>query len=179
MPSSLAELLYGNRPPARPRVFVSYHHGGDQWYYDKFSETLHDYYETVIDRSLERRIDSDNSEYIMRRIREEYITGTSCTFVLCGLETPKRKFVDWEIKASLDKQHGLIGVQLPSAQLIDRGLFFKPWRLDDNVASGYAVLMTWSDVITYPSLVANRIAEANARPKTLINNSRAMMVRNA
>jgi hypothetical protein len=32
-------------------------------------------------------------------------TGTSCTIVLCGAETPKRKFVDWEIKAILDKGH--------------------------------------------------------------------------
>lgn len=179
MPTSLADLLYPNRPSTRPRVFVSYHHAGDQWYYDEFSRRLHDQYETVIDRSLERRIDSDNSDYIMRRIREEYITGTSCTFVLCGAETAQRKFVDWEIKASLDKQHGLIGVQLPTARPVNPGIFFKPWRLDDNVASGYALLMTWNDLVMFPSLVAARIAEANARSKLLINNSREMMSRNA
>lgn len=32
--------------------------------------------------------------------------------VLCGAEAPQRKFVDWEIKATLDKEHGLIGINL-------------------------------------------------------------------
>lgn len=50
----------------------------------------------------------------MRRIRGDYLTGTSYTLVLCGKETPWRKFVDWEIKATLDKQQGLIGLGLPS-----------------------------------------------------------------
>jgi len=49
----------------------------------------------------------------MRGIRENFITGTSCTIVLCGAQTHLRKYVHWEIKATLDKEHGLIGVNLP------------------------------------------------------------------
>src|SRR5712671_172295 len=30
------------------------------------------------DNSVERRIDSDDVEYVMRRIRENYVTGSSC-----------------------------------------------------------------------------------------------------
>jgi hypothetical protein len=62
------------------RIFVSYHHGGDQPYYDVFSRTFHDTYEVIYDTSLEPRIDSDDVEYVRRRIRENYITGSSCSW---------------------------------------------------------------------------------------------------
>ena len=172
---SLAELL---KILIRPRVFVSYHHELDQWYYDQLSTILHDTYEMITDRSLDQDIDSRDAEYVMRRIREEFITGTSCTIVLCGAETGQRKFVDWEIKATLDKEHALVGVALPSALLVNPGVFFKPWRLDDNVVSSYAVITTWSTIIANPGYVATLIASASAKPKTLINNSRPMMTYN-
>ena len=95
-------------------IFVSYHHGGDRNYYEAFSRLLADTYEVIQDNSVERQIDSDNLEYVYRRIREEYLTGSSCTVVLCGEVTPWRKFVDWEIKATLDKEHSLIGINLPT-----------------------------------------------------------------
>jgi hypothetical protein len=49
---------------AKRRVFVSYHHGGDQPYYDAFSRLFHDTYEAIFDNSLERNINSDDVEYI-------------------------------------------------------------------------------------------------------------------
>src|SRR5947207_2002675 len=98
----------------KPRIFVSYHHGADRQYYDEFSRRFADSYDVCDDNSVARVIDSDNCEYVMRRIRERYLTGSSCTLVLCGAQTRWRKFVDWEIKATLDKQHGLIGVNLPT-----------------------------------------------------------------
>lgn len=101
--------------PTKRQIFVSYHHGSDQWYYDEFSRIFSDTYDVVKDNSLDRAIDSDDSDYVMRRIRENYITGTSCTIILCGAETSQRKYVDWEIKATLDKYHGLIGINLPSS----------------------------------------------------------------
>ena len=57
---------------------------------------------------------SSSAEYVIRWIREGFITGPSCKVVLCGALTPQRKFVDWEIKATLDKDHGLIGINLPT-----------------------------------------------------------------
>lgn len=69
--------------PAKPRIFVSYHHHGDHAYYDEFSRFFSDTYEAVQDNSVEREIDSDDAEYVSRCIRENYITGTSCTVVLC------------------------------------------------------------------------------------------------
>jgi hypothetical protein len=93
------------------------------------------------------RINSGDSDYVMRRIREDKIAGTSCTVVLIGKCTWARRFVDWEIAATLryfgqSARGGLIGVQLPSAQ--DHGWSKLPPRLALNLAtsdgqdSGYA-----------------------------------------
>ena len=84
------------------RVFISYHHDSDQEYYAKFSSVFSAGYEAIQDESLLRLFDSDNPDYVIRRIREKHITGTSCTIVLCGPQTRWRKHVDWEIKATLD-----------------------------------------------------------------------------
>src|SRR5688572_23612101 len=99
--------------PARRKVFISYQHHGNRSYYTEFSRFF-SAYEAVEDHSVEREIDSDDAEYVSRCIRENYIKGSSCTIVLCGPTTYQRKFVDWEIKASLDSQHGLVGVNLPT-----------------------------------------------------------------
>jgi hypothetical protein len=132
--------------PQRPRVFVSYHHRGDQLYYDLFSTWAHDTYQAIYDNSLERRIDSDDAEYVRRRLRENFITGTSCTVVLCWAETPQRKFVDWEIKATLDAYHGLVGIVLPTARQDYLGKTMIPNRLYANLASGYARMVHWNDL---------------------------------
>jgi hypothetical protein len=63
-----------------------------------FSEAFHDTYDVIYDNSLERQIDSDNVDYVIRRIRENYIAGSSCTIDTCG-----RKYVDWEILQGLHK----------------------------------------------------------------------------
>ena len=67
-----------------------------------------------------RFIDSDDTEYVMRRIRENYNSGASGTFVLCGSDTPERKYVDWEIKATLDDRHGPVGRRSAHGSASDR-----------------------------------------------------------
>ena len=125
--------FYGgfNYAPPKRSVFVSFHHGGDRNYYDAFSRLFADNYDVIQDNSVERVIDSDDAEYVIRKIREEFITGSSCTVVLCGQQTPQRKFVDWEIKATLDKEHGLIGVNLPTNPKFPNGTVVVPNRLFD------------------------------------------------
>jgi len=159
-------------------VFVSYHHANDQAYYDAFSKIFHGHYEAVYDNSLDRIIDSDNLEYVLRNIRENYITGTSSTVVLCGSETAWRKFVDWEIKATLDRQHGLIGVWLPTNPLGPNGGVSKPDRLQDNIDSGYAVWTTWADLTQGPRRLQELVELGISRPKNLIDNSRPLRKRN-
>lgn len=157
-------------------IFVSYHHAADQSFYEEFSRAFHDQYEVVNDSSLDRDIDSDNPEYVMRRIRENYIKGTSCTIVLCGWQTPWRKYVDWEIKASLDMQHGLVGVLLPTNPILNNGGSHKPDRLQDNVDSGYAVWTNWTTLSG--EALTTAINSAVAKSSALIINNRPLLQRN-
>jgi hypothetical protein len=169
--------LYAPGSMVKRKVFISYHHDLDQFYYDEFSRFFSSDYDAVQDRSLARAVDSDNPEYVMRRIRENHITGTSATIVLCGADTPKRKYVDWEIKATLDKCHGLIGIMLPNV-VVQEGKFIVPDRFHDNAESGYAVLTTWSALANDPGSLSTLVEDANSRSYNLINNSRPMKQRN-
>lgn len=162
--------------PQRRRVFMSYHHGRDQRFYDEFSRFFHDGYEAVFDNSLERQIDSDNVNYVIQRIRDCFISSTSCTIVLLGAETPQRKYVDWEMKATLDKEHGLLGIVLENCQLAPNGGPICPTRFVQDYSSGHARMGYWKGltVDTLKQLVESAIAA----PVSLINNSHPMMQRN-
>lgn len=159
--------------PSKPRLFVSYHHGNDQTWYDAFVKYFGTANEVFTDRSLDRRIDSANHDYTMSVIRGEYIKGTSVTIVLCGTETWKRKYVDWEIKATLDKQHALLAVILPT-----NTTRVAPKRLHENIQSGYAVWTNWTDDPQMLSLAIqeSRIAAQNTRN---IVNRRDILQRNS
>src|SRR6266446_7189635 len=136
--------------PKRPCIFVSYQHSSDQAYYDAFSSTFHDGYESIYDNSLERRVDSDDPEYVIQRIRDSFTTGTSCTIALVGPTAYQRKYLDWEIKATLDKEHGLIGIHLPNLLPRWDGLFTVPSRFVENVRSGYALWLHWNYLVAEP-----------------------------
>lgn len=172
-----ADLLKPLQLQTKPRVFVSFHHGNDRSYADRFAQLFHEQYEAVTDRSLETAIDSQDSEYVYRRIREEFIKGTSCTIVLCGAETPNRKHVDWEIKATLDMGHGLLGVILPTCGRNAAGNPLVPDRLADNINSGYAHWIYWTESAG-EMLTAINTARTKAANRTLIRNSAPMMSRN-
>ena len=164
--------------PVRPRVFVSYHHNNDRWYYREFSRAFHDTYEAIQDNSVDRTIGSEDPSYVIRRIREKHITGTSCTFVLCGPETRWRKYVDWEIKATLDKQHGLIGINLPNNPRDPSRLVHKPDRLQDNMNSGYALWIAWEDLARGADFLKACVLEARSRSVALIQNGRPLLPKN-
>jgi len=157
---------------------VSYHHGGDQHYYEAFSAQFHDYYDVVYDNSLDRVIDSENTDYVLQRIRDDFITGTSCTIVLVGAETHRRKYVDWEIKATLDKEHALIGLCLPTARMTADNKAIVPDRLYDNIASNFALWVNWGQTADNVGALQKYVAEARNRSTSLINNSREKMARN-
>jgi hypothetical protein len=91
--------------------------------------------------------------------------------------TPQRKYVDWEIKASLDKQHGLIGVSLPTNPPDSQNRVIVPNRLYDNWRSGYALWVQWN-ALSAANLKA-WIEEANGRSHDLIKNDSELRTRNA
>ena len=163
-------------PPVKSKAFISYHHRGDQYYYNRFSALFSDQYEVFTDNSVDRLIDSDDSDYQSRKIREDYITGSSITILLCGAETWKRKHVDWEIHATLAKSHALLGIVLPSALKTFDNKIIVPDRFYYNCVTGYARWMHWSENV---EIVAREIALVlkNVNP-ALIDNSWPQMGKN-
>lgn len=86
--------------------------------------------------------------------------------------------MDWEIKATLDKAHGLIGVNLPNNLPGEDGCFAVPNRLFDNILSGYAPWVEWEALGQGADYLQRMVEIANSNPKILIANSRAMRERN-
>lgn len=160
------------------KVFISYHHRGDQKWFNEFTRLFGDRFEIFYDTSLDGRIRSDDAEYINRTIREDHIVGSSITIVLCGGETWKRKYVDWEIHSTLHHKHALLGIALPTAVKGNQGKIVVPSRLHDNIQSGYAHwLGAWSND---PQALQTAIETSiqNSQGKSRINNSREKMGRN-
>ncbi len=178
-PTSLGSLLAGiSAKPKQPRIFVSYQHSADQAYYNQFSQAFHDTHESVYDNSLRGGIRSNDSDYIIQRIRDEFITGTSCTIVLVGVNSYQRKYLDWEIKATLDKGHGLIGIQLPTILPNYLNQVLVPTRLNANINSGYAAWLHWNKVMAEPHALPQIIEYASSRPKDRIVNSHEIKKQN-
>jgi hypothetical protein len=157
-------------PQIRRKVFVSYHHGGDRQYYDWFVQVFGEGLQIVHDHSVERQIRSESAEYVIRRIRERYLTGASATVVLCGLNTWGRKYVDWEILASLNQHMGLVGLILPTNPKRPGDIWWVPNRLADNVRSGYAVWEHLATVAQYPQMLGWLLEQTLSRSTTLIRN---------
>ena len=162
--------------PPRSKVFVSYHHQRDQAYYDRFASLFAGGYEIITDTSVDRRIGSDSVDYQQQVIREQHITGSSITVVLCGAETWKRRWVDWEIHMTLNKQHALLGICLPTNPKDINGKVTVPARLHANIVSGYAHFIHWTED---PNVLQAAIdaAKEKARWTRNIDNSAPRMER--
>ncbi|MGO9572473.1 MAG: TIR domain-containing protein [Desulfomonilaceae bacterium] len=124
----------------RRKCFISYHHA-DQVWVDHFVKTFDHDRNLFIARGLGQTmtqdiIDSTDTDYVMRRIRELYIADSTVTLVMLGKCTWARRYVDWEIQASLRAPqnglpNGLLGVKLPT---YPEGTDF-PERLNKNLLS--------------------------------------------
>ncbi len=107
----------------RHKVFISYHHD-NQKEVQEFITTFSSERRVFIARALgigmaDDIIDSTNTDYVMRRIRELYLSDSTVTIVLIGKCTWARRYVDWEIQSSLRHgetvtPNGLLGIVLPS-----------------------------------------------------------------
>lgn len=104
------------------RVFIS-HYRADRAEVDAFISRFGDLEQVFTYYALgagdnDDYVESTNPAYVMQRIRELYLKDSTVTIVLVGSCTHSRRYIDWEIKASLQQgsslPNGLIGIVLPS-----------------------------------------------------------------
>lgn len=129
--------------------FVSYHHERDQNYLSDLRHLIAGM--KVADYSLKDDIGHLTEDTIYKKVREK-MRNCSVTIVLVGERTGHRKWIDWEIWASLRaythpnnpyksfKPNGLLAIFLPGEN------HSVPARLKDNIDSGFAVSMHWKNL---------------------------------
>ena len=116
------------------RCFVSYHKVNStavKNFVEEFSDVFTA--KTVGVTDEDDFINSDDRDYVMRRIREKYLSNTTVTIVLIGECTKARKYVDWEIASTLrddpvNGRSGLLGINMKSVG----SRWLVPPRLEDN-----------------------------------------------
>jgi len=158
---------------AKRKVFISYHHKGEQTVVEDFIETFSEDYDVFTDQSLDRAADSDDAEYLNQVCRDA-IDGTSVTIVMIGKQTGCRKFVDWELRYTLHCEHGLLALSKPDLEDNDACL---PKRLVDNLKSGTGYAK-WYKYPSSATSLKNMIDEAYNADTGKIDNSREKMKRN-
>jgi hypothetical protein len=121
----------------RRKTFISYHHEDA----DEVREFSDEFSDVMIAKGIgsgvsddDDFIDSDDTDYVLRRIREEYLADSIVTAVMISECTWARKYVDWEVAASLrndpvNGRSGLLAILLPSQGTSGR----LPDRVKDNV----------------------------------------------
>lgn len=184
-PGDLNNLLRTIGSPTRT-CFISYHHA-DEWEVRQFVTDFEHSTGTFTSRALGVELDDDivdstDTDYVMRAIRERYMAGTSVTLVMIGRCTWSRRYVDWEIQASLrnalgSPANGLLGIKLPSYPATSPF----PERLNLNLLPPSAApweqrYARWMDYPRNSYLLKSAIEEAYGRRSThghLINNPRA------
>jgi hypothetical protein len=123
------------------RVFIS-HYKGDKAEVDAFIEEFANKHKVFTPYVLGANenddfIDSADPAYVMTQIRKKYLQDTTVTIVLVGSCTHSRRYVDWELKSSLQQgetlPNGVMGIILPSQGNSAR----TPPRLKDNLTKDH------------------------------------------
>ncbi|MBA7501433.1 hypothetical protein ES706_00003 [subsurface metagenome] len=71
-----------------------------------------------VGRHLLSPVDSEDEQYVRSKIREK-LEGTSVTIVLIGAHTADSEWVDFEIRESLNRGNGVLGIRLPGHENTD------------------------------------------------------------
>ena len=165
-------------------VFLSYHRD-DQAEVDEFIATFDHGRDVFIaravgsDQTMDELIESDNDEYVMRRIREDHVRGSTVTLLFVGKNTWNRKFVDWEIAASLHqgpkagRPNGLLAILSPK---LSQAIL--PDRFVDNWDSGYARYYPYPKNRTQLDSWIEEAFEARKHKPDTIKNGRRKLRRN-
>lgn len=171
-------------------VFISYHHGNDQYYKNQLSE-LNQYTLKFWDRSVRDGDISDDlsTQTIRRLIRDRWLRNSTVTILLVGKQTSFRKHVDWELKSSMidgsvNKKSGILVISLPGTEATppQRGLFtpqsylapktrkdfelrypYMPPRIIDNLVSPNVEIniVPYNSIINNPTFLSNLISRAH------------------
>lgn len=103
----------------RRKCFVSYY-SGDKVEVDSF---LRNFGDVFIPKAIgvtdgDDFIDSNDIDYVMGKIRTQYLGDSTVTICLIGSCTHSRRYIDWELKTTLRTggytPNGLLGLLLPS-----------------------------------------------------------------
>lgn len=172
----------------RRKVFLAYHHSNQREVEDfvtRWCNTEKVFIPKVLGATgIDDLINSSNPEYVMSQIRTRYLGDSTVTIALIGKCTHSRRYVDWEIKASLrrtqsEPPNGLIGILLPS----QGNKAHLPERLKSNWEVGEAnCYARYRSAPTSPDQLAGWIEDAyDARTSrvSLIQNSQDMFKYNA
>lgn len=172
----------------RHKCFISYHHD-DEAEVKSFIEEFDHSHDVFISRGIGASmpgdvINSTNADYIKQRIRQLYLRDSTVTIVMIGKCTWSRRFVDWEIAASLrntstSKRNGILAITLPSvANSADKKV---PDRLSDNLIGdgykdGYARWWKYPESTNELAWCINKAFELREKVEPV--NSRPLMGRN-
>jgi len=171
----------------RRKVFLTFY-GADTNEVNKFIYQWQEVEKVFHTRALgtfdnEDFIQSDDPDYVMSQIREKYIADSSVTIALLGSCTHSRRYVDWEIKASLTQSedglpNGLMAIILPS---LGKSAHLPPrFKLNwDSKNQRYARFYVYPDSAqTLAAWIEDAFAARTSRAH-LIENPREMMRQNA
>jgi hypothetical protein len=162
----------------RPNIFISYDRENDGQHFARISNMLADYVDFTYRGSIKDISKADDPEYVTEQMIHGELSKAEIAVVLCGKQTFKKKFVEWEISAALSNRQALIGVILPDYIKSQTGRIIVPERLMDNVKSTYASCIGWSNdpVYIYKNIkktVKHRITKSmqirNNRPKMIMD----------
>ena len=128
-------------------------------------------------------IESQDPEYVMNRIRRNYMDDSTVTILLIGTCTHSHRYVDWEISSSLRQRenlvpNGLLGILLPS--LSASGNFPPlPPRFDSNwnPKQGNCYARYWfppASGAVLRSLIEDAYSARTARAHLIVNPAEVM-----
>ena len=139
----------------RHKCFISYHQVDE----DEVKKFIDDFNDVFISKALgvsdvDDFIDSTDTDYVLRRTRELYLTDSTVTIVMIGECTWSRRYVDWEVASTLrndpnNRRGGLMAITLRSvASSATKQL---PPRVADNVDENRGYARWWK----YPTSSAD------------------------
>lgn len=149
----------------RRKCFISYHHE-DQAAVNQFVRDFDHAHDCFIARGLGEEmpgevINSTDTDYVMSKIRQRFLSDSTVTIVLLGRCTWARRYVDWEIQSSLRRgmyvtPNGLLGIKLPTFG----GTF--PERFRQNLSSDWPRVDCYARHTDYPNSTDSLVAEIEA-----------------